>query len=158
MKPQDIGVAVKAIRTELGMTVTDLAKKIGISQAQIARLENGQQDFRSQTLVRIARALKVPPFRLFMTEDSWVKWKTVGEPAPCICCAEFAEELAFSRVSPDPFWQAKSLDELAEEQGVRPVERMEDVFGRGASLWDSDEEFEEFLAGIEERRHDGSSA
>ena len=75
MKAKDIGATVKAIRTELGMTTTKLAEKVGISQAQISRLENGQQGFRSGTLVRLAKALKVPPFRLFMTEKEWAKWK-----------------------------------------------------------------------------------
>ncbi len=75
MKQKDIGATVRAIRTELGMTTTDLAKKVDISQAQISRLENGQQGFRSGTLVKIARVLKIPPFRLFMTDKEWAKWK-----------------------------------------------------------------------------------
>ncbi len=70
-----IGSTVKAIRAEIGLTMTRLAEKAGISQAQISRLENGQQGFRSATLVRIAKALKVPPFRLFMTDKEWAKWK-----------------------------------------------------------------------------------
>ena len=75
MKPKDIGATVKSLRSELGLTTTDLAKKVGISQAQISRLENGQQGFRSGTLVKIAKSLKVPPFRLFMNEKEWAKWK-----------------------------------------------------------------------------------
>jgi len=75
MKPKDIGTTVKALRKELGLTTTDLAKKVGVSQAQVSRLENGQQGFRSGTLVKIAKALKVPPFRLFMTDKEWQKWK-----------------------------------------------------------------------------------
>ena len=75
MKAKDIGTTVKQLRTELGMTTTDLAKKVRISQAQISRLENGQQGFRSGTLVKIAKALKVPPFRMFMTDKEWAKWK-----------------------------------------------------------------------------------
>ncbi len=74
MKPKEIGATVRAIRTELGMTTTALAAEVGISQAQISRLENGQQGFRSGTLVEIAKALKVPPFRLFMTDKEWAKW------------------------------------------------------------------------------------
>ena len=50
------------------------------------------------------------------------------------------------------FWREKSIEELAAEQGVRPVERIEDILGRGADLWDSDEDFEQFLKGIYERR------
>ncbi len=75
MKSKDIGVTVRAIRAELGLTTTALAKKVGISQAQISRLENWQQGFRSGTLVKLAKALKVPPFRLFMSEKEWAKWK-----------------------------------------------------------------------------------
>ncbi len=71
----EIGATVKALRVELGITTTDLAKKVGVSQAQISRLENGQHGFRSGTLVRIAKALKVPAFRLFMTDKEAAKCK-----------------------------------------------------------------------------------
>lgn len=74
MKPKDIGATVRSRRTELNLTTTDLAKKVKISQGQISRLENGQQGFRSATLVKIAEVLKVPPFRLFMTEAEWKRW------------------------------------------------------------------------------------
>ena len=74
MRPKDIGATVRARRTELSLTTTDLAKKVKISQAQISRLENGQQGFRSGTLVKIAEVLKIPPFRLFMTDAEWKRW------------------------------------------------------------------------------------
>ena len=75
MTPKEIGKTVRAIRTDKGLTTTKLAGMVKISQAQISRLENGQQGFRSGTLVKIAKALKVPPFRLFMTDKEWAKWK-----------------------------------------------------------------------------------
>ncbi len=74
-KAKGIGSTVKALRAQSGLTTTRLAKKVGISQAQISRLENGRQGFRSVTLVRIAKALKIPPFRLFMTDKEWAKWQ-----------------------------------------------------------------------------------
>ncbi len=74
MAPKDIGKTVRAIRTDKGLTTTKLASMVKISQAQISRLENGQQGFRSGTLVKIAKALKIPPFRLFMTDKEWAKW------------------------------------------------------------------------------------
>lgn len=76
MKPKDIGLTVRTLRSELGLTTTVLAQKVGISQAQISRLENGQQGFRSSTLFKIATALKVPAFRLFMTDAEWSLWLT----------------------------------------------------------------------------------
>jgi len=75
VKAKDIGANVKAIRTELGITTTALAQKVGISQAQVSRLENGKQGFRSATLVKLAKALRIPPFRLFMTDSEWAKWQ-----------------------------------------------------------------------------------
>lgn len=55
-----IGQAIMRLRTKKGLTTTELAALVGISQAQISRLENGCQGFRSDTLVRIAVALGVP--------------------------------------------------------------------------------------------------
>jgi hypothetical protein len=42
-----------------------------------------------------------------------------------------------------------SVAELARQQGVRPVEKVEDMH---ADLWDSDEELEEFLADVHASR------
>jgi len=54
-----IGNRMRAIREEKGLISTDLAQMVGMSQAQISRLENGKQGFRSATLHKIADALKV---------------------------------------------------------------------------------------------------
>ena len=46
----------------------------------------------------------------------------------------------------DDFLQEKSLDRLAIEQGFTSAQRIEDMIGHAASLWDNDEDFEAFLA------------
>ena len=74
MTPKDVGKTVLAIRTDRGLSGTKLGDMVGISEAQISRLENGLRGFRSPTLVKIAKALKVPPFRLLMTDKEWAKW------------------------------------------------------------------------------------
>lgn len=56
------------LRRQLGLTTTELANLVGISQAQISRLGNGRQGFRSFTLAKIANALSVPP-SYFVIED-----------------------------------------------------------------------------------------
>ncbi len=56
-----IGRKVCELRDSQNMTTTALAKKAGISQAQVSRLENGLQGFRSDTLLDIALALGVKP-------------------------------------------------------------------------------------------------
>ena len=75
MKPKDIGATVRALRTALGWTVRALALKMGRHPTGISRLESGKQDFYFGTFVRIAKALKVPAFRLYMTEKEWAKWE-----------------------------------------------------------------------------------
>jgi len=41
---------------------------------------------------------------------------------------------------------------------VPPPQRLEDLVGAGRALWESDEEFDDFLTGIERRREEGRSA
>lgn len=52
---------------------------------------------------------------------------------------------------------AKNLDDLAKEQEHKHVD-VDDLLGMGKDLWKSDEEFLEFLAGINELRRKGRSA
>jgi hypothetical protein len=50
------------------------------------------------------------------------------------------------------FWQHKTAEEIAKEQGKGPITDLDKIIGGGKDLWDSDEEFERFVAGIYERR------
>jgi transcriptional regulator with XRE-family HTH domain len=59
MDQRVIGAKVSSIRHAQGLTTSQLANKVGISQAQISRLENGKQGFRSSTMDKIAKALGV---------------------------------------------------------------------------------------------------
>jgi len=49
------------------------------------------------------------------------------------------------------FWSPKTVEQLAAEQGVAPIADPAQVFGHGRDLWESDEEFEAFVAGIQAR-------
>jgi hypothetical protein len=55
------------------------------------------------------------------------------------------------------FSKRKSIEELAAEQGVSLEGQLERVLGAGADLWASDEEFEEFVRGIYDRRRESLS-
>lgn len=59
MENHRIGAKIAQLRETRGMTTVELAEKIGISQPQISRLENGKQGFRAETLIKIASALDV---------------------------------------------------------------------------------------------------
>jgi hypothetical protein len=54
------------------------------------------------------------------------------------------------------FWKSKTLEELAAEQGIRPVENLDEVLGQGTDLWRDDAELEAFLAALRERRQTGA--
>jgi len=69
MDSKAIGKKIGALREKLGITTTELAKRVGISQAQISRLENGKQGFRSKTLDRISKALGVKPIYFFIERE-----------------------------------------------------------------------------------------
>ena len=73
-----IGQKVKALRTKQGYTTVTLAKRMWMSQAQVSRLENGLQGFRSWTLLRFAKVLGVPP-SYFYTEGEEVSAAKVAE-------------------------------------------------------------------------------
>ncbi len=55
------------------------------------------------------------------------------------------------------FSERKSIEELAAEQGVRLEGQLERILGSGSDLWASDEEFEEFVRGIYDRRREDLS-
>jgi hypothetical protein len=54
------------------------------------------------------------------------------------------------------FWKSKTLEELAAEQGIHPVENLDEVLGQGADLWRDDAELETFLAALRELRQAGA--
>lgn len=68
MDKKDIGRRVQTLRKRRGLTMRELADKTGLSQGQVSRLENGRQGFRSATLMRVAKALDVQPYRLYLPE------------------------------------------------------------------------------------------
>jgi transcriptional regulator with XRE-family HTH domain len=76
MDNRTIGLRVAQLRREREMSCTELARRAGLSQPQISRLENGKQGFRSATLDRIAAALEVPPAYFFEEESEAVREAT----------------------------------------------------------------------------------
>ena len=76
----DMGFRMARLREAQGHTTVTFGRLAGISQAQVSRLENGRQGFRSSTLLKIASSLGVPPFYLLMTDEEWETYQ-VGRAA-----------------------------------------------------------------------------
>jgi transcriptional regulator with XRE-family HTH domain len=68
-----LGKKVAVRRKQLKLSTTELAKRTGLSQPQISRLENGRQGFRSATLSKISDALGVTPAYFFADDKDKVK-------------------------------------------------------------------------------------
>ena len=58
----------------------------------------------------------------------------------------YVEGEDFETISAETFWEEKSLEELAAEQGIAAVPRFEEACGAGAHLWVDDDDFEAFLS------------
>ncbi len=70
MNQKALGQRLKKLRVSKNITTTDLASMVGLSQAQISRLENGKQGFRSRTLMRLCEVLGVTPSHFYADEDA----------------------------------------------------------------------------------------
>jgi DNA-binding XRE family transcriptional regulator len=56
-KQLEIAYQVLQLRKRAGMSQAELAKKIGTTQSNVARIETGKQNFTTEILVKIAKAL-----------------------------------------------------------------------------------------------------
>mgnify|MGYP001548207241 CR=1 FL=1 len=61
---------VQQLRESLGLTREELSEKAGISPQNLAKIENGQRFFSSESLGRIASALNVSVPELFVLEGN----------------------------------------------------------------------------------------
>ena len=52
------------------------------------------------------------------------------------------------------FWHQKSVDELAEEQGVVPIENLDRLFGCGKDLWETEKEWNDYMESIQTIRRE----
>ena len=70
MEPHErFGRNLKQARKELGWTQEDLGHAADLHSTEIGRLERGAREPRLSTIVRLARALEVPPAKLFVGID-----------------------------------------------------------------------------------------
>lgn len=76
---QRFGKQLQRLRTNRGLTQEQLAVKAGLVRVYVTRLEQGEQDPTLSTLVRLAKALRVPVMSLLGESVSASQWWQVGE-------------------------------------------------------------------------------
>ena len=67
---EGIAVNVRALRLQSGLSVSDMADRIGISKAMLSKIENAQTSCSLSTLGRLAEGLDVPVTSLFRGADA----------------------------------------------------------------------------------------
>lgn len=66
-----VGRNLKAFRKRRALTQSALAERIGLSSSFVGELETGTKYPSALTLERIAEALSLRPYQLFLDEQDW---------------------------------------------------------------------------------------
>jgi len=75
LNQKGVGPLIRRMREERGMSREQLAKKAEVTYACIYATETGRSvGITTGTAYKIARAFRVPVFRLFMLEAEWAKF------------------------------------------------------------------------------------
>ena len=61
------GAVIRELRKDRGWTCVELARRSKMSDAQISKLEMGQESLKTGTILRIAKALGIKPCVFFMS-------------------------------------------------------------------------------------------
>jgi transcriptional regulator with XRE-family HTH domain len=62
------GEIIKERRLELGLTQRELSKKAEVSASLICQVENGRRSFSIKILIKLSKALNLPPERIISIE------------------------------------------------------------------------------------------
>lgn len=65
---QLLGRQIKRLRARLGLTQDALAEKVQISPKYLSNIERGKENPTLDTLLRLARSLKVEPWEVFLLD------------------------------------------------------------------------------------------
>jgi predicted DNA-binding mobile mystery protein A len=108
---------IKAIREALGMTTTDLGKKVGIDQSRISRLENSEKDgnIKLSSMQKIAQGLEMEFVYGFVTRGTLEK-----------IVREQAHKIAMERMKRLSHTMRLELQELSNNEKERALKDMID--------------------------------
>lgn len=107
MDIKGLGVQIRKVRQERGMTQADIAKALGVSQVTITRLESGSQNIAISKLFKIANALRVPPHKLLSSEPL-IPWREKESEIK----GHAAEAVAGYKTSPEAYEPVKLFNEM----------------------------------------------
>ena len=78
----DLGVRIRALRKERGLSLERLADKSDVAVGSLSRIENGKGGGNSRTIERVAEALKLSVAELYRGLETPPQQAALLEPAP----------------------------------------------------------------------------
>ena len=76
---QQLGKRIKRLRANRGLTQDALSEKVEINPKYLSNIERGKENPTLDTLLRLAHALKVEPWEMFMVEEDILDKKALRE-------------------------------------------------------------------------------
>ena len=65
----ELNLRIRELRTDKGLTLVELAEKVGVSTPHLSEVERGKKNLNNHLMVRIAAALGVSPEDLIAGDD-----------------------------------------------------------------------------------------
>ena len=82
-----------------------------------------------------------------MAKATMIRQAKLARPSHSKTAAKQGIPRSVGRKAAAGFGERKTIKRLAAEQGVKPT-TLEDILGKGADLWESDQQFERFVEDI----------
>jgi transcriptional regulator with XRE-family HTH domain len=60
----NLGENLREARTKLGLTQEQVAERSGVQAGEVSRIESGKRDPQLSTILKLAKAVELPPGRL----------------------------------------------------------------------------------------------
>ena len=76
---QLLGKRIKRLRANRGLTQDALSEKVEINPKYLSNIERGKENPTIDTLLRLAHALKVEPWEMFMVEEDTLDKKVLRD-------------------------------------------------------------------------------
>ena len=74
-----IGLRIKAIRKQKGLTQKELGERLNVSGAMIAQYETGKRKPKKETIEQIAKALDVPSYDLLLRDSVDSRFEEIND-------------------------------------------------------------------------------
>lgn len=102
-RDRSVGVRLRAWRKSSAMKITEMARKIGISQSSLSDLENGNSLPSAATLVKLCAITDIDVYWLLIGQGTMTRRRFLHTSEPVLDCGAF------------PPQQAETLDILIEK-------------------------------------------